>query len=99
MDLALDICLAYSDKPLRLAINTGFIVTVLGFCFAGYTFIKALRGEILVMGYATLTVSIWVLSGLIILVIGIVGLYVGKSFEGVKRRPAFIVDKVIGHAS
>ncbi|HQV76752.1 MAG: glycosyltransferase family 2 protein [Flavobacteriales bacterium] len=99
VDLALDICLAYSDKPLRLAINTGFIVTVLGFCFAGYTFIKALRGEILVMGYATLTVSIWVLSGLIILVIGIVGLYVGKSFEGVKRRPAFIVDKVIGHAS
>ncbi len=97
LDLALDICLAYSDKPLRLAVSTGFVVTAVGFCFAGYTFVKALRGEIQVIGYASLTVSLWVLSGLIILMIGIVGLYVGKSFEVVKRRPSFIVDKVIGH--
>lgn len=94
-NLAVEICLAYSDKPLRLVVKTGFIVSFIGFCFAGYMVVKALRGQIEVLGYASLIVSIWLLSGLIILISGIVGLYVGKSFEGVKRRPAFIVDEII----
>jgi dolichol-phosphate mannosyltransferase len=40
-----------------------------------------------------------VLSGLIIFIVGVVGLYVGKSFEGVKRRPAFIVAEELGPAA
>lgn len=91
LNLALDICLAYSDKPLRLVIGTGFAVSIIGFCFALFTLVQAIRGDIAVLGYASLIVSIWTLSGLIIFIVGVVGLYVGKSFEGVKRRPAFII--------
>jgi polyisoprenyl-phosphate glycosyltransferase len=91
LNLALDICLAYSDKPLRLVIGTGFAVSIIGFLFALFTLVQALRGDIAVLGYASLIVSIWTLSGLIIFIIGVVGLYVGKSFEGVKRRPPFII--------
>src|SRR5690606_2116899 len=94
--LALDICLANSDKPIRLAVKVGFSVSLIGFIFAIYTAIQALRGEIQVLGYASLLVSMWILSGLIILIVGVVGLYVGKSFEGIKNRPAFIIDEVIG---
>jgi dolichol-phosphate mannosyltransferase len=91
LNLALDICLAYSDKPLRLVIGTGFAVSIIGFFFALFTLVQALRGDIAVLGYASLIVSIWTLSGLIIFIVGVVGLYVGKSFEGVKRRPPFII--------
>jgi len=91
LNLAIDICLAYSDKPLRLVIGTGFAVSIIGFLFALFTLFQALRGDIAVLGYASLIVSIWTLSGLIIFIVGVVGLYVGKSFEGVKRRPPFII--------
>jgi len=90
-NLALDICLAYSDKPLRMAVGTGFVVSLIGFVFAGFTVVQALRGEIQVLGYASLMVSLWVLAGLMIFIMGVVGLYVGKCFEGVKRRPPFII--------
>jgi glycosyltransferase involved in cell wall biosynthesis len=95
-NMALDICLANSDKPLRIFVGTGFAVSLVGFVFAGYTLFLALRGKIEVLGYASLMVSLWILSGLLIVIIGIVGLYVGKTFEGIKRRPAFIVDKIVG---
>ena len=95
-NLALDICLAYSDKPLRMAVGTGFFVSLIGFVFAGFMVVQACRGEIQVLGYASLIVSLWVLAGLIIFIMGVVGLYVGKCFEGVKRRPAFIIAEEKG---
>jgi glycosyltransferase involved in cell wall biosynthesis len=98
-NLALDICLAYSDKPLRMAVGTGFVVSLIGFVFAGFTVVQALRGEIQVLGYASLIVSLWVLAGLMIFIMGVVGLYVGKCFEGVKRRPTFIICEERGARS
>jgi dolichol-phosphate mannosyltransferase len=95
-DLALDICLAYSDKPLRMAVGTGFVVSLIGFIFAGVMVLEAFRGGIQVLGYASLIVSLWVLAGLMIVIMGVVGLYVGKCFEGVKRRPAFIIAEEKG---
>lgn len=94
-NLASDICLAYSDKPLRIVVKIGFVVSCIGFLFATLVLYKAIRGQIEVLGYASLMVSIWILAGLTIMITGIVGLYVGKSFEGVKRRPAFIVDECL----
>lgn len=89
--LAVDICLAYSDKPLRIAVWTGFAVSSIGFVFAAYTALLAVRGQIAVLGYASLIISVWILAGLVMSIVGVVGLYVGKAFEGIKGRPAFIV--------
>ncbi|MEO7702331.1 MAG: glycosyltransferase family 2 protein [Opitutus sp.] len=93
--LATDIILANSDKPLRLVVKTGFIIATIGLVFAAYMVVRALRGEIVVLGYASLIVSLWVLAGLIIMILGVVGLYIGKIFEGVKQRPPFIVSEVL----
>jgi dolichol-phosphate mannosyltransferase len=98
LNLALDICLAYSDKPLRIVVGTGFVVSLIGFAFAAYTAVLALEGKIAVLGYASLIVSFWILAGLIIFIVGVVGLYVGKAFEGIKGRPAFIVAEEVGYA-
>ncbi len=91
--LAINIVLAYSDKPLRYVVKLGFIITMVTFLFAVVTFFRYLRGDIRVLGYTSLILSIWFLSGLILFTLGVVGLYVGKTFEEVKRRPLFVIEK------
>ena len=94
-DLALDIILAYSDKPIRLLIKFGIIVTSVSFLIAIYYAFRWISGEITVIGYTSLIISIWLLSGIILSTLGIIGLYVGKTFEGVKNRPIYIIKKII----
>ncbi|HLW33968.1 MAG TPA: glycosyltransferase family 2 protein, partial [Aequorivita sp.] len=87
--LGLDIMLAFSDKPLRLTVKLGLSVAITGFLFAFFTFIKYLNNDIIVAGYASLIISVWVLTGFVLTTLGMVGLYVGKIFEGVKNRPIY----------
>lgn len=98
LNLALDIMLAFSDKPLRLTVKFGILVALTSFAFAVYTLILYVTGNIKVLGYASLITSIWFLSGCILITLGIVGLYVGKTFEGVKNRPIYIIDKTCGNS-
>lgn len=95
-NLALDIMLAYSDKPIRLTVKFGMLIAFTGFLFALYTFYRYINGDIIVAGYASLIISIWMLTGFILITLGVVGLYVGKTFEGVKNRPIYIVEKKVG---
>jgi dolichol-phosphate mannosyltransferase len=94
-DLALDIILSYSDKPLRLVIKLGIILMSLSLIFSIVIFIKWLQGGIEVLGYTSLILSIWFLSGIIILILGVTGLYIGKIFENVKDRPTFIIKEKV----
>ncbi|WP_225586986.1 glycosyltransferase family 2 protein [Algoriphagus sp. Y33] len=95
-NLALDIMLAYSDKPIRLTVKLGLLIALTGFLFALYTLYKYLHGDIVVAGYASLIISLWMLAGFLLITLGVVGLYIGKTFEGVKNRPIYIVEKRIG---
>jgi dolichol-phosphate mannosyltransferase len=99
LNLALDIILAFSDKPLRLTIKLGVIISAIAIFMALYTLVKWLAGGITVIGYASLITSIWFLSGCILITLGIVGLYVGKTFEGVKNRPLYIIEKQVNYES
>ena len=91
-NLALDIILAYSDKPIRIAIKIGFLVSLFSFLAGIYFLYQYFTGQIVVQGFTSLIISIWFLSGLIITILGIVGLYVGKIFEGVKNRPIYLIQ-------
>ena len=93
--LALDIILANSDKPIKLTIKLGFGVAFIAFIFGLITLYKYFRGEITVLGYTSLLISIWFLAGLILMVLGVIGLYIGKTFEGVKDRPIYIIEKKV----
>ncbi|MBW6491203.1 MAG: hypothetical protein K0B15_08440 [Lentimicrobium sp.] len=92
-NLAVDIILAYSDKPIRLLIKTGLAISFVSFIVAVIYLYRWISGEVLVMGYTSLIISLWLLSGVIMATLGVVGLYVGKTFEGVKRRPIYIIEK------
>jgi glycosyltransferase involved in cell wall biosynthesis len=93
--LAIDTILAYSNKPLYYIVFLGFIVSITSFIASIVVFIKYLHGQIAVMGYTSLILSIWVLSGLLMMFLGIVGLYIGKTFEGIKNRPIYVITETI----
>jgi dolichol-phosphate mannosyltransferase len=91
--LALDVVLAYSDKPLRIIIKLGIYVSLLSFSYVGFSLWQWYNGLILVPGYTSLIASVWFLSGVLIFTLGVIGLYLGKIFEAVKFRPIYIVGK------
>lgn len=89
--LALDTIISFSDKPLKLMVKIGFLISCISFILGIYNLVEFINNKILVPGYTSLIVSIWFLSGLIITLLGIVGLYIGKTFEKVKGRPEYLV--------
>ncbi len=93
--LALDVVLSFSEKPLRLAVKLGFALSFLSMLWALVMFLRAVIVRQSVPGWSSLIVSVWFLSGLIIFVLGVVGIYVGKVFEQVKHRPLYIVEKTV----
>jgi len=89
--LATDIILANSEKPLRIMVKFGLLIFSFSVFIAFYFLIMWYLGKIKILGYTSLIISFWLLSGLVIATLGIVGLYVGKTFEGVKKRPVYII--------
>ncbi len=89
--LAIDTILSFSDKPLRIAVKFGFFISCLAIVFAIYYLILFFGNKIIIPGYTSLILSIWFLFGLIIMVLGVVGLYIGKTFDKVKDRQSYII--------
>lgn len=92
---AFNVIISFSDKPLRLFINFGLSISVLSFIVGIYYLYLALTGKIAQPGFSSLILSIWFLSGIIISGIGIVGVYLGKTFDQTKGRPTFIIDEEV----
>lgn len=91
--LAFDTIVSFSDKPMRLMVKLGMLVTLAAFIVGIVFLVRYCMGLIEVMGYASLIISLWLLAGIIISLIGIVGIYLGKLFEKAKDRPTYIVDQ------
>jgi dolichol-phosphate mannosyltransferase len=96
LQLGVDILLAYSDKPLRMTVKLGLLLSSGAFLFVPITLLRYWIGQIDQPGYTSLIISIWFFSGLLLSVLGMVGLYIGKTFEQVKNRPLYIVDEEAG---
>ena len=90
---SLDIILAHSNRPLRLCVSVGFVIAILAFLAGIYYMALAVGWGYEVSGWASLIISIYFVSGVIMVMLGIVGLYVDKIFAEVKERPHFIVHK------
>jgi len=93
--LGINNILSFSEKPLLLTVRLGLLISLLSFIIGLFFILEFFLGKIKVVGWTSLIISIWFLSGIIISVIGMVGLYVGKIFEKVKNRPSYIIEKVI----
>jgi len=95
--LAIETIIAYSDKPLRLSIRFGFLVTAFAAFFGIYILLRALFYGSPITGWSSLIVSIYFIGGVIIATLGILGIYLGKVFEEIKRRPLYIIKESTKH--
>jgi glycosyltransferase involved in cell wall biosynthesis len=93
--LALDVILAYSDKPLRTIIKLGLLISLISFAYVAFSIWQWYNDMIVVPGYTSLIASVWFLSGVLISTLGVIGLYLGKTFEAAKGRPIYIVSQGI----
>jgi len=90
--LAINTIMGFSDKPLRLTVKVGFFITLLSVLVAIVYLGLYLSGQIQVEGFTTLILSLWFLSGFIMFILGILGLYIGRMFEKVKERPVYLIQ-------
>ncbi len=89
--LAFNIIVAFSEKPLKLVVKLGIFISGISFIAAVILAMFALSGKFSVTGWSSLMISICFFSGLIIFILGIIGLYLSRVFNEVKRRPLYIV--------
>lgn len=95
--LAMDGILNHSVVPLRLATYTGLAVSALTFLgLVAYSIGRLLFGQAWPAGFATLTVLILLSLSLNALFLGIIGEYLGRIYQQVKKRPISIVEKRVG---
>lgn len=95
MRLASDNMIGFSDKPLRLMLTFGFYVVIGSLLVALYYFVKWCLGLIVVDGFTTMVISLWLIAGILTMMLGITGLYIGKIFDRVKGRPVFIIGETV----
>lgn len=91
--LAAETIIAYSDKPLRMAVRFGFLMALLAFCYGLYILALSTFYEVPIMGWSSLIVSLYFIGGIIISILGIIGIYLGKTFDESKKRPLYIVRR------
>ena len=89
--LGFDVIVSNSNKPLRMAVGLGFVMSAVSFLLAVYDVIAKWVGIIQVPGYTTTMFSIWFVGGLLLFVMGVLGLYIGKIFDQVKGRQLFVI--------
>ncbi len=87
-----DTIIAYSDKPLRMSIRLGFGIAILAFLAGLGLLLYALLYGTPIMGWSSLIVSLYFLGGIIIANLGIIGIYLGKTFDETKKRPLYIIN-------
>ena len=94
-DLAIDSIVSQSNKPLKVSIKVGCITSALSFLYATWLFIRYFLYSVHVTGWTSVMVSIYFIAGLIFANMGILGLYIGKTFEETKQRPLYIIQEVV----
>ena len=88
---ALDGITSLSIKPIRIITGLGFFIVFFSFIALIYTFIVKFFGET-VPGWTSLALSIWLLGGIQLLSLGVIGEYIGKIYNETKQRPRFIIS-------
>lgn len=96
LNYALDGVLAFSDKPLHAVLRSGAIVVALAVFYVIWLLVGWLTRGVSVPGYLTTVGVIVLLGGMQMVCIGIIGLYVGRIYTEVKRRPTYFVSETTG---
>lgn len=91
---AIDGITSFSVKPLRLITTVGLVIFVVSLFMLLYTLVSWITGHA-VLGWTSTLASIWMIGGIQLLCLGVIGEYVGKIYNETKRRPRFIIDRYV----
>jgi len=93
ISFALDGILSFSQKPLKIALNIGFISILLGIVMIIYVFIgKIFFPAITMPGWASILIAVVFFGGVQLFTIGIIGEYIGRIYDETKNRPLYIIE-------
>ncbi len=94
LSFAVDGITSFSVKPLRLITTVGVVIFVMSLLMLLYTLISWIAGHT-VIGWTSTLASIWMIGGIQLLSLGVIGEYIGKIYNETKRRPRFIIDRYL----
>lgn len=97
LSLALTGILAFSIAPLRALTLVGLVLSAVALGYGAWVVIEYFYTGIAVPGYATIVVGMMFFSGIQLLSIGVLAEYVGRIYEEVKQRPAYLISQRQGH--
>ncbi|SCY13608.1 undecaprenyl-phosphate 4-deoxy-4-formamido-L-arabinose transferase [Lachnospiraceae bacterium XBB2008] len=87
---------AFSVKPLRISTMTGIICALLGVVYMIYTIVRKFMNSGAPMGFPTLICVILFMGGMLMVMLGLVGEYVGRTYMSVNETPQYVVREVVG---
>lgn len=91
LNFAWDGITSFSVKPIRLVLNVGIVILVLSFLMILYSIVQKVLGNT-VDGWTFIVCSLWLLGGIQMLSLGIIGEYIGKIYSETKARPRYLVS-------
>lgn len=94
INLLINAIISFSSYPIRLVFYIGTILFALSFTFSVYILINKLLNPEISAGWSSIMVSIWLIGSLIILFLGVIGIYISKIFNEVKQRQRFIIRSI-----
>ena len=92
LNLALNGITSFSVKPIYGILSTGGIFVLISIAIGIYVLVSLLSGSA-EHGWASLMLSIWFVGGIILLAIGVIGLYIGRIYIEVKQRPRYHIKE------
>lgn len=93
--LGLNVVVGFSDRPLKILMLAGFLISILSFGLAVLVLILGLLGVFSQPGWASIILSLWFIAGTLLFGIGLTGIYVGRILIEAKGRPTFVIDTII----
>jgi len=91
---AIDGITSFSVKPLRMITTLGIVILLVSLCMLVYTLVSWIVGKA-VIGWTSTLASIWMIGGIQLFCLGVIGEYIGKIYNETKHRPRFIIDRYL----
>lgn len=90
---------AFSILPLRIATVAGSVFAGMGFLYGIYTIIKKLVNPAVPMGFSSMMSAVVFIGGMLMLMLGLVGEYIGRIYISINNSPQYVIREEIGHTS
>jgi dolichol-phosphate mannosyltransferase len=94
MKYLIDGVLGYSFLPIRMISIIGILISLSGFVYAFFIVIAKITGNVPFQGWAPLMIIVLLLSGFQMLMLGIIGEYLWRTLDEVRRRQAYVIENI-----